>query len=373
MAGVLAGILCAASCSTFATSFDARVQLPDHDVRVPVVFDDGVPLVEVRINGQGPFLFKVDTGSGPCVVAQDLVDRLRLPTVRVRGSLTGANGETRAVDRLAEIATMNLGEEAVLADVRAFVLGSQDLDVHSARRPVLGILGYAIFSHCTLVIDYRRGVLELSKQVLPAADGDEVLVMTVQSKTPRVRMGLAGQAFDVLIDTGNDQGLILTDAAGDALPFLVPPQAGPLLSTVSGTVRVRIGRLDGELTLGRHTIAQPVVSLMPCSGPMIGAELLMHFRLSLDARSGRVRFERQREAPLTVESRVSDGLGLRRLDDGWEVVDVIPGSPADEAAVRVGDLVRSIDYAGSGRYRVAIEQRDGTFREVLLRAAVLVK
>jgi len=360
------------ACSSFTPGADAHLSLAGREVRVPVVFDDGVPLVDVHVDGQGPFLFKLDTGSGPCVVSDRLVARLDLPLQEVDGSLTGANGETRSVDRLAQIGTLSLADAATLSSLRAFVLPAADVDVHDVRRPVDGILGYAAFAQCTLVIDYQRRRLELTRVPLPPADGGEVLVMTVQSKTPRVTLGVAGRPLDVLIDTGNDQGLIVTEAAGSELPFVDPPSLGPLLTTVSGTVRVRVGRLDGDVAIGGHRVARPVVSLMPCNAPMLGAELLSHFRVSLDGPSRRVRFERQPRRPVTVDSRFTDGLGLRRVPSGWEVVDVIPGSPADRAGLSVGDHVRAIEQVGAGRFAISVG-RDGVYRELRLRAAVLVR
>jgi hypothetical protein len=207
---------------------------------------------------------------------------------------------------------------------------------------------------------------------LPEPDDVEVFAMHIVNKTPRVRALLAGEQMQLLIDTGNDQGLVLDDALAARLPFVAPPVSGPMLATVSGMTRVRVGRLDGDLELGRHRVQQPMVSVMRSNHPMLGAELLRHFTVSLDARSGRVRFARTSERAVTVASRPTDGLGLRRAERGWQVIDVIPGSPAAEAGIIVGDSVRGIDYLGEGEYRVEVGQH-GVYRDVLLRASVLVK
>src|SRR5688572_32823611 len=139
-----------AGCASFDLGGDERVELATEQVAVLMHLDDGVPLVDVRIQGKGPFLFKLDTGSGPSVIAERLAARLQLPTQRVRGTLTGANGKTRDVDRVAEIASLQLSEAAAGADLRAVVLPTEDLDVHDARRPVEGILGFSVFAACTL-------------------------------------------------------------------------------------------------------------------------------------------------------------------------------------------------------------------------------
>ena len=41
---------------------------------------DGHPLVQVTINGHGPYTFVLDTGASALVVSQWLVDELKLPT-----------------------------------------------------------------------------------------------------------------------------------------------------------------------------------------------------------------------------------------------------------------------------------------------------
>ncbi len=359
-------------CTGLAFAPEARLAQTSDVSTLPLQLDDGVPLIDVHIGGKGPFLFKVDTGSGPSVVSARLAARLQLPTRRVSGSLTGANGETRAFDHVAEIASLELGDAVALLGARAVVLPAEELDVHDVRQPVEGILGYALFADATLTIDHPERTMSLSRTPLPPVDDIEVLPMKIVSKTPRVVGLVCGRPFEVLIDTGNDQSLIFADEDTTRLAFVAPPVQGPMLSTVSGMTRVRIGRLDGDLQLGRHSVRQPMVSVMPCKQPMLGADLLRHFKVSFDARAGSVRFERASERPVVVESRSTDGLGLRRVGPAWQVIDVIPGSPADVAGIRVGDDVRSIDYVGEGLYRVEVGQH-GVFRAVALQPSVLVK
>jgi hypothetical protein len=347
------------------------LRLGADNVIVPLRLDDGVPLVEVWIGGKGPCLFKLDTGSGPTVVAEQLAARLRLPTWPVRASLSGANGKSRDVARVAELASVQFGEGATLRKVRAFVLPGEELDVHDAQRPVEGILGYSAFLECTLTLDFPRRAMVLSSGALASIDGAPVLPMVVDRKTPHVVVELAGRPLDLLVDTGNDQSLILPPSES-SLPFVAPPTRGPVLATVAGLAPVQVARLDGALQLGAHAVPNPIISLMECSGPMLGAEILRHFRVSLDARHGRIRFERESEKPIVLPARFTDGLGLRRKGVGWQVVDVIPDSVADRAGIKVGDEVRAVEYVSEGCYAVEVGQV-GIYRRVTLQREVLVK
>lgn len=356
------------ACVAFSPAKGGDLQLDGERVAVPLQLDDGVPLVNVWVGTHGPFLFKLDTGSGPSVVAERLAARLRLPTYSSQARLSGANGKTRQVERVAELASLRLGTAASLRDVRAFVLPGEEFDVHDARRPVEGILGYSAFLDCTLVLDLPRRLMVLSAAPLPEQGS---LPLALDRSTPRLLAPLAGRPFDLLIDTGNDQSLILPPSAAD-LPFVDSPARGPVLATVSGLTAVKVARLAGDLQLGAHAVPQPIVTLMECSGPMLGAEILRHFRVSLDARHKRVRFERDLDTPIVLPARLSDGLGLRRAGQVWEVVDVIPGSSAERAGIRAGDAVRAVEYQGDGAYRVEVGQH-GVYRQVILQREVLVR
>ena len=60
---------------SFAGVAPYRYEGPER-VRVPFVQTDPLPLVEVRINGRGPYLFLIDTGGGDLVVDPVLADSL---------------------------------------------------------------------------------------------------------------------------------------------------------------------------------------------------------------------------------------------------------------------------------------------------------
>src|SRR5215216_6207253 len=60
---------------------------------VPMLFRGTMPAVEVMINGQGPFLFAIDTaGQGMARVDSSLVERLKLP---LAGQIQASDGSGR--------------------------------------------------------------------------------------------------------------------------------------------------------------------------------------------------------------------------------------------------------------------------------------
>lgn len=364
--------LTAAACLGPRAASRLEMTLASPVVQVPMPLDGGVPMVEVRVAGEGPFWFKIDTGSGPCVFSERLVARARLPLWRVKGKLQGAEGSMRDVGRLADASSLTLGDSAKLGKVSAWVLPEADLDARGTVHAVDGILGFAALSDVVATLDYPRRRLILSREPLPEPDGKDVFVLTFDRGTPVVTADLGGTSFAWLVDTGNDQGPALAPEAAKALRFLAAPVSGPQLATVAGTIRADLARVDGVLALGAHEVPQPIVSLIPGARPMLGAEALRHFKVTFDARRKRVRFARDDDKPIVIPPRRTDGLGLRRAQKGWVVVDVVPGSPAAAAGIVAGEEVESITSMPEGAYRVAVG-RFGIWRNIVLQTQVLVQ
>ncbi len=64
-------------------------------VEVPMLFRGAMPAVEVMVNGQGPFLFAIDTGAqGMARIDSSLAEKLKLSPV---GQVQGSDGSGRNV------------------------------------------------------------------------------------------------------------------------------------------------------------------------------------------------------------------------------------------------------------------------------------
>ena len=106
---------------------------------------------------------------------------------------------------------------------------------------------------------------------------------------------------------------------------------------------MQFGRLAGEISLGGHTLHEPIASL-PLAQGRIGSEVLKHFRITIDAGCEHALFEREEKAPGTFTPWKSHGAGFVRQGNQEVVGDVVPGSPAAELGLKIGDIVL---YRGS--------------------------
>ena len=97
--------------------------------QVELTFESpGAITVPVTINGQGPFVFMLDTGSNRSIVRSDLAARLALPVVAKAAMVTWTGRQEYPIVRMDRVVIGDAAGTAVLASV---IPGSQ---LESGRR-----------------------------------------------------------------------------------------------------------------------------------------------------------------------------------------------------------------------------------------------
>jgi predicted aspartyl protease len=107
-----------------------------------------VLLVNVRINGRGPYRFFVDTGATVTIVSAALARKLRLAPLPVSVQGIGAGG---SFSTQASVAAIDVGE----AHQSRVLVATYDLSqINAAVGPTDGGLGYDFLKHYRVTIDY---------------------------------------------------------------------------------------------------------------------------------------------------------------------------------------------------------------------------
>lgn len=191
-------------CSASADRWWPReLVVPDGtDVIVPFQKDHGRCLVDVWINGKGPFSFQLDTGATAIVISPQLAELLQLSTRRYDSwTLTLFNSENE--DRVAEVSQIRFGN-AVLGNVPVRVTEK------NFPEPVSGLLGYAAFGNRTWILDGKRQRITIKNDDLKEGSeslGDPV-PMHFRYGCPFVKLSIVGRnghpdlLLDAIIDTG---------------------------------------------------------------------------------------------------------------------------------------------------------------------------
>ncbi len=278
------------------TSGPKRTELQKPIVSVPMGHWQSRPVVEARINGQGPFKLLIDTGTTfPAVINDSLATKLKLATLKT----APLPGETEELETV-EIGTLTIGdaEFSSFPAIRSDIGGIMPSDSHG----IVGILGLPLFKDCLLTLDFPEQRVCFESSQLPEPDGETVEYSADVNHDygVTVTLSIAGLPVKAHLDTGSPAFVTVLNKLDKKLPLRGEPQVVGMARTPHGEAKVRSAELEGVLKLGKHEWAKPRLDFADL-GPMltydagnIGSRLLREFSITLDQKNHRVRFRRQR-------------------------------------------------------------------------------
>ncbi|WP_404423248.1 aspartyl protease family protein [Nibricoccus sp. IMCC34717] len=314
--------------------------LPDQPVVLPARRLGNLLLVELQWDKRGPWRFLIDTGSSVTLVSSDFASRYAVSRKRFVNAPKRVRLSTGA-ERLfpnTVIEEFRLGG-ASFANKPVLVFDNAELSAQFGTR-IDGILGFPFFGECRLELDYAQPQLRIQKSTTAdAPPGATPFVL--ETRTPRVRASIGGYARDLLLDSGSDAALVLPAPVPD-MAFSVPPRPGGVLGSLSGASLTQVARLAGDLRVGDSVIPSPVVTFGGTESS-VGGELLSQFTVTFDTRTQWVRLTPGSSAPLAPAPFRHCGMSFAKSPAYWRIESVIPGSSAEQAGVRVGDLIVRIN------------------------------
>lgn len=369
---------------------------------MPFELSAGKVFVEVRVNGEGPYPFVLDTGSPTAVVDLHLAEALGI-ALSTRGRIQGA-GEGSTAAAMASGVTLDLGGITIPLDTVIAVAINDRLSPFNGR-PIMGLIGNDFIMSRVVEIDYERSRLIIREGHGWKYDGEGVSIpVRVRGHTTvQGAITVNGERIParLMVDTGAELGMSLT------APFVekhrLMDRAEPAIKAtvgfgLGGEVRHAVCRLE-RVEIGAAAVEAPVCTLsadkrgalaMSTWDGLIGAGILSRYRVIFDGPGRRMILEPGPNAEAPLEFDMS-GLALmaREGPDGpLMVLRVLEGSPADEAGVRGGDeMVAFEGWRPTGRDRDRVRallrqdgaerrlrlKRDGEEREVRIRLRRMVR
>lgn len=243
----------------------------------------GIPIVRVRIDGQGPFAFVVDTGTNcQAIVSPRLVKRLGL-RVQGRANITDLGGQvTHSLDtvELKLLAVAGSEADGVHAVVTDLPDGDSVLD---------GILGFGFFRDKLLTLDYPRHRMILEDGSL-SADAANVLAMRLPSGIPLVKIAIAGKSAEAGIDSGG-LGMSIPMAMAATVPLASSVETAAYGRTQVSGFELSGAVLDGTVELAGFRFERPWLEVNPVFGlANVGSSALRDFVVTFDQKNKLVRF-----------------------------------------------------------------------------------
>ena len=245
----------------------------------------GRPVVEVTINGSGPYRFVLDTGATISVIDPRLTQELGLPEAK---GVRDTTGHARTLVRAREL---RIGD----AELRGVTLSS-DASVTAlfgARGP-RGVLSAYSFPDHLLSIDYPARRITIEKGKLGKADGQTIFEYRSDDMFPTVPVRVAGTETRATVDSGSGYGLMMPTKYLKELPLSSEPVAVGQARTHAATMPVTRAAVKGAVELGKYDLGiEDVLFTDIRIGKLqanVGFEVLRKFVVTLDSKNRRIRF-----------------------------------------------------------------------------------
>lgn len=340
--GVIAQTSSAPATSVFAppeTAWGITMPQGAGAITVPYVMEGYKPIVDVTVDGKGPFPFVVDAG-GHFILTADTAQRVGLTG---RGSASSTNQSTVAHVGLARVHSIGIGG-AVLHDEVAEINPYSFRKLERGPRPAkAGWLGLEFFERFSVTFDPRSLTMTLRplNEPRPQPAGTKV-ALVFDEDSPLAGCSVAGKAGLCMLDTGNAAPVIVASRWATRAGVASLLQRGVFIGSGTYVSRAPVG--IGPFVRQREVVMyepDPNAELYTVEAAILSEAFIDRFVSTFDyARRGVWLQELQREPTPFNRSGV---MASKQPAGTFEVRFVIAGSPAAGAGIRKGDIISAID------------------------------
>lgn len=249
-----------------------------------------MPVVEVKLNGQGPFAFMIDTGAGmQADIDPSVVERLKLQLSgrAINGDPSGENDREVAT---ATINSLTIGK-AEFRNVTAVVRPQRITKDYPA---VDGILGFALFTDYLLTLDYPGMQVRLARGALPPANGVDLLNFEIETRIPVLELAIGRIHVPAHIDSGNFvAGFILPEEVVEQLQLQSEAITVGGARSVTNRIQLKQVQLRDTIRFGAFEYPQPTIAFPALSDANIGFNVWRQFVLTFDQKNQRMKLQRR--------------------------------------------------------------------------------
>ncbi len=324
---------------------------------IPIEIFDTILYVPVKVNGQGPFSFVLDTGNGGAPILNEKLARLLDIPLGQRQSIGGAG--SKAAD-LYMIDGLDISMPGLdFAKAPSATLPLDLMDPHWGKGKD-GLIGGSILSALITEIDYENKTLRLHAPDAYAGAGGEAVPIEIYGQ-PYVRVKIflrgADQPLEALmmVDTGvrvttfnspfSKQNRLVEQSPKSLAVMTGFGIGGESWGTVGRVKAIQIGPFRFENpVVGFSTDTRGALASDQFSG-IIGADLLRRFGVVFDYRGGKMTLKKNARFGDPFEFDMS-GLRLTAEGDQFDRIKIFYVSdhtPAKAAGLLPGDEIEKIE------------------------------
>ncbi len=334
-----------------SASIDSAIANDQPAVTVPFDLIDNRIVIDVRLDGKGPFRFIFDSGA-VAVVSTELARAIDLKVEGLTrgdggvGESTVERGQTKIPDT--DVAGIHLKDEEFgvlsFADNK-YVFGANKID---------GIIGYPLFKRFVTRIDYEKRLLTFTEPSQFAYKGRGVAVpIDFDYHLPLVKGELDGVPGIFVIDTGARSALLLYGPFVEQNKLREKYKAsiegvtgwgigGPVRSQIARVETLKLGAVEVKNLVARLSLQRSGALTKTDRAALVGPDVLKQFTTIFDYSRRQIIFEKNDDYG-KPDSYDRAGMWFGLEGDHFEVIDVMAGGPAAEAGIHVGDKILTID------------------------------
>ena len=331
--------------------------------KVPFSLQRNLIVVSLRLNGQGPFNFLLDSGVGTSIITDPaLRSFLRLRTDQTYQLVGAGEVEEPLVAYVADSVRVTM--PGVVAPALSFFVLSEDvLDLSGyVGMPIHGLLGFDLFRSFTVGIRPEESLLTLYRpNRYRAPRGRRWASVPLELDTRRAYITVEVNLSDSLrlplklvLDTGGGHALSVETGSDPRLRLPARRLRAQLGRGLSGNINGYLARVPA-IRLGRYLVPALLASFpdndnvharvqVPRNGN-IGFELLKHFNMIIDYPHNRLLLRPNSAYHDPFEHDMS-GIELLAVGADYRrylILKVLPDSPAAAAGLHADDELLSIN------------------------------
>ncbi|MEZ5058640.1 MAG: aspartyl protease family protein [Saprospiraceae bacterium] len=338
--------------------------LPKNKVEIPFEYNNHFIIVNVRFNNYLNTKFIFDTGAEhTIIIKKDILNLLAFDYIRSIGIV----GADLSQELKAHLIT---GLSYETGNLRAYNQPLLVLDEDYFRFEeftgvqIHGILGANLFRRFIVKIDYKKKVITLTKPeafIKPGKGATEIPIIVHKNKPyleadVKMHPDSAKTRLKFLLDSGASLSMMLHTNTNEKIQMPSNVVKGNIGKGLGGYLEGFLGRTN-EVSFGKFKLKEIITNFQELSGAIdtsylggrngiIGNQILERFTVTLDYNHSKAYFE---PTYLYDKPFEYDKSGLMLAAGGsnlnqFTVVDVLANTPAAEAGIQKGDVLKSINF-----------------------------
>lgn len=262
-----------------------KVTIPSGEVVLPIKSNGlHMPIVEVMVNGSGPYRFALDTcAAHGGAINSEIAEKLGAKAVGevMVSDGTGKNPATRKIYGLSKLSVGGIQFD----DVRMIEHKmSSAAAAAKDRRNIDGVLGFGLWKELLLSIDYPKAQVTLSRGELSK---EESVPFQLGNGIVNVQLEVSGKKLNCHLDSGNEGGIVLPLAIAKDLPLDKEPVKIGQAHTVSNVIDIYGATLKGDLEVAGVKFENPKIEFSEIfRGANVGSRALFEYKVTIDQKNG---------------------------------------------------------------------------------------